>query len=131
MRESNPQVLLLKPLLASGLIFAFVALLFDFRSTATLVKNARNDSENCQEVVKAGAALSREQLARLLTIPERDQKTKVREMLDEPYCRLPGLEVRAGVTAERESYPLAFDPQTKLVILYESDEYAGYRFSYK
>jgi hypothetical protein len=50
--------------------------------------------------------------------------------VSEPYCKLPTLNVRAGVEAEREAYPLEFDPATTLVILYENDEYAGYRFSF-
>ena len=49
-------------------------------------------------------------------------------MLKAPYCQLPNLEVRAGATAERFVYPLAFDPQISLIVLYEGDEYAGFRF---
>ena len=61
----------------------------------------------------------------------RDAKTRVRQIVSEPYCQLPTLKVRSGVDAEREAYPLAFDPGTTLVILYENDEYAGYRFSFE
>lgn len=85
----------------------------------------------CQEVVQPNAVLSREDLAHLLTIPERSAKSKVRETLAEPYCQLPGLAVRADVTAMREAYPLAFDPQTWLVLLYEGEEYAGYAFHWE
>jgi len=63
-----------------------------------------------------------------LAVPERDRKSKVEEILKQPYCQLPTLEVRAGIAAERVAYPLAFDPQSWLVILYEGDEYAGYEF---
>ena len=41
---------------------------------------------------------------------------------------LPIFEVRAGVSAERAAYPLAFDPNTWLVVLYEDEEYVGYGF---
>ena len=76
------------------------------------------------------AQLSREQLLALLAVPERDTKARIREIVAEPYCQLSALNVRAGVKAEREAYPLAFDPNTTLVILYENDEYAGYRFKH-
>jgi hypothetical protein len=51
--------------------------------------------------------------------------------MNAPYCRLSELEVRAGVRAQREAYPLAFDPQTWFVVLYEGDQYTGYSFSFR
>ena len=84
-----------------------------------------------KNVISEEATLSRAQLATLLTIPERDAKSRIREIVSEPYCQLPSINVRAGVEAEREAYPLAFDPGTTLVILYENNEYAGYRFSFE
>ncbi|MEO1591165.1 MAG: hypothetical protein AAFU71_07735 [Cyanobacteria bacterium J06632_22] len=83
----------------------------------------------CQEVTQSTAVLSREQLAKLLAVPERSEKTTIREIVETPYCTLPQFEVRAGVSAIREAYPLAFDPDTWLVVLYEGEEYAGYGFS--
>jgi hypothetical protein len=85
-------------------------------------------TETCEAIIRSDARLSRDQLAKLLTIPERDTKENVRKVVSEPYCRLAPMEVRAGVKAEREIYPLAFDPNTQLILLYEGDEYAGYRF---
>jgi hypothetical protein len=90
--------------------------------------SARDPNAQCQGKVQAQSVISREQLGQLLTVAERDRKAKVRQILKAPYCSLPKVEVRAGVKAEREAYPLAFDPQTRLVILYEGDEYAGYAF---
>jgi hypothetical protein len=119
--------LLLKPLLLVGFVVAVLSLLLDLHG----VVKAKNHGEVCQEIVQSKATLSRTQLAKLLTIPERDPKTKVQDILKAPYCKLPKLEVRAGVNAEREAYPLEFDPQTWLVILYEGDEYAGYQFSFR
>ena len=118
---------LFKPLLVGGFVVAVLSLLLDLHG----VVKAKNHGEVCQEIVQSKATLSREQLAQLLTIPERDRKSKVQGILKTPYCKLPKLEVRAGVSAEREAYPLEFDPQTWLVILYEGDEYAGYRFSFR
>ncbi|MEL7506548.1 MAG: hypothetical protein AAFN42_04370 [Cyanobacteria bacterium J06554_1] len=110
-----------------------VALLVDFDGIKTVLSSTPtfNQQSDCNAVVSNDAKLSREQLATLLTIPERDAKTRVRQIVSEPYCQLPTLKVRSGVEAEREAYPLAFDPGTTLVILYENDEYAGYRFSFE
>jgi hypothetical protein len=85
----------------------------------------------CQEVVDSTAVLSREQLSELIAIPEREPKDMVRAIVQEPYCTLPDLEVRAHVTAEREAYPLEFDPKTWFIVLYEEGEYAGYDFSFR
>ncbi|MEO0535344.1 MAG: hypothetical protein AAF215_15915 [Cyanobacteria bacterium P01_A01_bin.123] len=125
--------LFLKPMLAGGLMFALVGLLFDFQGMRGLLikPQAIVTGERCENLVQGDATLSREKLAQVLAIPERDSKTKVREIVNEPYCTLPDLTVRSGVVAEREAYPLEFDPQTQLVILYENDEYAGYRFHFE
>jgi hypothetical protein len=122
-----------KPLVAASLTMILVALLFDFDRLKTLLpsSNTINYQANCNTVVSDEAKLSRDQLAQLLTIPERDAKSRVRQVVSEPYCQLPTLKIRSGVDAEREAYPLAFDPGTTLVILYENNEYAGYRFSFE
>ena len=85
----------------------------------------------CETVVSPSTVLSRAQLAQLLTLPERAPSTQVREQVAQPYCQLADLEVRAEVMAQREAYPLAFDPQTWLILLFEGDEYAGYAFSFQ
>jgi hypothetical protein len=85
--------------------------------------------EQCQQVVNAKTALSQKQLVQLLTIPEGDKKERIQEVVKEPYCKLEGLQIRAGTTAQREAYPLEFDPQTWLVVLYEGEQYTGYRFA--
>ncbi|MBX2866179.1 MAG: hypothetical protein KTR27_21715 [Leptolyngbyaceae cyanobacterium MAG.088] len=122
-----------KPLVAASLTMILAALLFDFNGLKKFVPSANTVSQqtNCNAVVSDSAKLSRDQLAQLLTIPERDAKSRVRQVVSEPYCQMPTLKVRSGVTAEREAYPLAFDPSTTLVILYENNEYAGYRFSFE
>jgi hypothetical protein len=85
-------------------------------------------TETCQGDINRNVIVSREQLAAFLTISERDSKNRVQEVLQTPYCYLSNLEIRAGVQAERAVYPLAFDPKTWLVVLYEGEEYAGYQF---
>ena len=122
-----------KPLVAVSLTMIFAALLMDFNGLKSFVtlSNTVSHKAHCTDVVSDNSKLSREQLAQLLTIPERDAKSKVRQVVSKPYCQLPTLKVRSGVDAEREAYPLAFDPGTTLVILYENDEYAGYRFSFE
>lgn len=124
-RHSRPQPV--KYLLAGGSMLALVGVLIDFRT----VFQPTVPPDVCQQVVQSGAVLSRDQLSRLLSVPERDSKTAVRAIVNEPYCTLANVEIRAGVEAEREAYPLQFDPQTWFVILYEGEEYAGYAFSFQ
>ncbi|MDA0673856.1 MAG: hypothetical protein O3C67_09165 [Cyanobacteria bacterium] len=123
-----------RAVLAASFVAALVLLLGDFqnlRSWLLRSHNAQASQDACKTLVQTEATLSREQLAQLLTIPERDTKERVRQVVQEPYCELEPLQVRSGVAAEREAYPLEFDPKTQLVILYENDEYAGYRFNFE
>ena len=94
--------------------------------------SARAPRELCQTFVQPKSALTRSQLSRILTLPERSPKSQIRQIIPAPYCQLPKLEVRAGVITDREAYPLAFDTQqTWLILLYEGEEYAGYAFSFQ
>jgi hypothetical protein len=120
----------LYPLIICGVMFALVSLLIDLQKLGRSSPVA-NRHEVCQGIVNSEVVVSRQQLARLLTVPEREPKNRIREILQAPYCQLPSLQVRAGIDAEREVYPLEFDPATRLVILYEGNEYAGYRFSFE
>lgn len=88
-------------------------------------------ANSCQQIVQEKSVLSRDQLSELLAISERSSKAAVKKVIAEPYCIMPSVAVRQGAEAEREAYPLAFDPQTWLVVLYEGDEYAGYDFSFR
>ncbi len=129
----NPQLLTHQLGLAGGLLALVGLVVFDLpggRNPLRPQAAPSVPSESCTRIVQGEATLSREQLAQLLTIPERDPKERVRAVVAEPYCELPSLEVRSGVEAHREAYPLAFDPHIHLVILYENDEYAGYRFKF-
>jgi len=122
----------LKPLIASALVLAAAAaVVLDVPALGSRLSSAEpaTPAVGCTAVVEPTARLSREQLAKLLTVPERDPKASITDIVAAPYCRLPEIEVRSGVVAVREVYPLAFDPSTRLVILYENDEYAGYRFT--
>ena len=86
-------------------------------------------SLQCQAVVQH-QQLSRQQLAQLLSVPERSQRRYVQEILKAPYCRLSSLNIRAGATTERDVYRLAFDQQTDLIVLYEGQSYVGYGFKH-
>lgn len=123
-RSRRPE---LPGLLTGGSILAALGLFLGLQNAFQLEQR----HQQCQEVVQPKAVLSRRQLAQLLTIPERDLKEKVRAVVKEPYCRLPALQVRSGIVAEREAYPLEFDPKTWIVVLYEENEYAGYQFSFR
>ncbi|NER78758.1 MAG: hypothetical protein F6K42_04105 [Leptolyngbya sp. SIO1D8] len=122
-----------KSLIAGGVIIVAALVLVDFQNMKSWLSRSQSAPtiNACEEIVQTEATLSREQLAQLLIIPERDSKARVRQIVAEPYCTLASLTVRSGVNAEREAYPLEFDPKTQLVILYENDEYAGYRFNFE
>ena len=91
-------------------------------------KAASAKKDLCQDIISSQAVLSRQQLTQLLTVPERENRQAIETIAEEPYCALAAIEVRAGVEAERTAYPLAFDPNTWLVVLYEDEEYVGYGF---
>jgi len=85
--------------------------------------------EDCQGKPQTETALSKPQLAQFLSVSEGAPKQKIREVVKEPYCQLTEIQVRAGATAKREAYRLEFDEHTWLVVLYEGDQYTGYRFA--
>ncbi len=117
-----------KYMLAGGSMIAALGLLVDPQGLLPKMAAAK---DSCQEVISEKAVLSREQLAQVLTVPERANKQAIRQVMKLPYCRLATIQPRAGINADREAYPLAFDPKTWLVVLYEGDEYAGYSFSFR
>ncbi|MEM8808839.1 MAG: hypothetical protein AAGF01_22705 [Cyanobacteria bacterium P01_G01_bin.38] len=114
--------------LASGWGLALMSFVFNlglkFQAEAA-------DNNLCEKRVQPTAVLSREQLVKVLSIPERSERQVVQAVVSSPYCQLPDLDIRAGVRAERAVYPLAFDPKTWLVLLYEEGEYAGYAFRFQ
>lgn len=115
-------------LLASGSMLALAALV-------VVPKPASEDSTQagvvCQEKVQSQSVLSRAELSQLLAVPERASKEAVRQVIEAPYCLLNSVQVREGAIAEREAYPLEFDPQTWFIVLYKDGEYAGYDFSFQ
>jgi hypothetical protein len=128
MEHRYPRNAGVKYMLAGGSVVAALGLLTDPRG---LLPNFSATRDSCQEIVQEKAILSRDQLSQFLTIPEGSTRDQLRQVMNAPYCRLPELEVRAGVRAQREAYPLAFDPQTWFVVLYEGDQYTGYSFSFR
>lgn len=114
--------------IAGGSVLLAFGLLLDIYGLPSF-GTRKSFSAACQAVVKSEAMLTKKQLAQLLTIPEGDPKQRIREIAQEPYCKLESLQIRAGATAQREAYPLEFDRNTWLVILYEGEQYTGYRFA--
>ena len=113
-------------LITSGLLMLLsFSLGFSLRFQA---KAASAKKALCQDIISSQAVLSRQQLTQLLTVPERENRQAFEAIAEDPYCTLTAIEVRAGVSAERAAYPLAFDPNTWLVVLYEDEEYVGYGF---
>ena len=111
-----------------GIVFA--AIMLNVLGTSPVISSiVKSRNRECQEVIQPNSVLSRQQLTQLIAVPERSPKANIHEIIQEPYCLLPSLNIRAGVNAVREAYPLEFDPDTWIVVLYEGDEYAGYRFN--
>lgn len=127
LKASRGPLQYLQYLVAGGCILAALALMADVQSLMPVERTR----EICNNVLQPSAVLSRTNLAQLLAVSERSPKARVRQVIAEPYCQLPALELRAGVQAEREAYPLEFDPDTWFVVLYEGDEYAGFDFSFR
>ena len=116
-----------KLLLAGGSMLALATILVNPNKSQPM----KPAVDICQKRVETTSVLSRAQLSQLLSVPERSAKEAVRKIVEAPYCILQPLEIRAGAEAQREAYPLAFDPQTWFVVLYENEEYAGYDFSFR
>jgi hypothetical protein len=130
--ESNGLNSIGTKLTAMGLLFFVVAILMmDMKhqkasSASGNVLNEASSNQSCQGVINETVKISRNQLAQFLTVPERASKANVQDILLQPYCNLPSMEVTAGVPAERVAYPLEFRQQMWLIVLYEGDEYAGF-----
>lgn len=119
----------IKYMLAGGSVVAALGMLTDV--SGILPKSAPAAREVCQQVIQEKAVLSRDELAQLLTVPEGSDRSQIQQVVKSPYCQLSQVQVRSGAMAQREAYPLAFDPQTWLVILYEGESYVGYSFSFR
>lgn len=117
-----------KQVMAIGSVLLAVALMMDINILPSF-GTRKGIGGDCKKNVQLKAKLTEQQLAKLLTIPEGSKKQRVRQVIQEPYCEMDSLQVRVGATAQREAYPLEFDSQTWLVVLYEGDQYAGYRFN--
>lgn len=89
---------------------------------------------DCQGSVRSQQTLSKDNVAKLMTLKNGDSKEAVRKALKEPYCTLPALSIRTGTPTEREAYRVATDAlerstsQTFIVVSYEGNQYLGYRF---
>ncbi|MCL6434864.1 MAG: hypothetical protein K6T90_11735 [Leptolyngbyaceae cyanobacterium HOT.MB2.61] len=125
-RKSHPTGV--KYVLAGGSVVAAFGMLVD---PGGLMSHLTPAKDVCQEVVQSRRVLSREELSRLLTVPEGSDRERVRQIVKQPYCKLQTPNSMADSPPQREAYPLAFDPQTWLVVLYEGNQYTGYSFSFR
>jgi hypothetical protein len=122
-----------KHYLAGGICLLSVGLLLeqsDVRLPSSVMAIAAQfqPPARCTKVVQSQSTLSRETLGKLLTVAEGTSRSQIRAIVKQPYCTLPNVTVRVGETTEREAYPLAFKPDTWLVVIYEGDSYAGFDF---
>jgi hypothetical protein len=127
MTEHRP--LDLKHFLLGGAMLVLIVVLMDLQKRiqppSTLVK------QTCKEVIQSQSELSRDELSQLLNITEGMSREEVRSLVQEPYCILPTQSDQEGGSMEQEAYPLAFDPQTWLVIRYQNQKYNGYSFTFR
>lgn len=116
-------------IVAGGSMLALAALLI----SPNLNKEKVQETEafTCIRQEQPKAVVSRDQVKKLLETELQAPKATVQEFLQTPYCVLSPGKTEAGLPADREAYPLAFDPQTWLVVLYEGDRYAGYDFRFR
>jgi hypothetical protein len=123
----------LKHYLVGGICLVSVGLMLEqsdvrLPSGVMAIAGQLSPPERCIKVVQGQATLSRESLAKLLTVTEGTSRAQIQAIVKQPYCKLPSLTVRVGETTQREAYPLAFKPDTWLVVIYEGDRYAGFDF---
>jgi hypothetical protein len=121
-----------KHLLAGGVVLLSLGLTFEpIGGHIPPIANGATQpaaSDLCSQIVKPKAIVSQQTFADLRQIPGGKSRATIRGIVAEPYCKMPNLEVRAGITSERDVYPLESDPPRWLVLLYEGDHYAGYSF---
>jgi hypothetical protein len=116
-------------LMAGGSMLALAALVITPKLSQSQVEEAAPFT--CIKQEQVTALVSRDQLKRLIETDLQTPKGTVREFLQQPYCVLSPGQTQAGQPADREAYPLEFDPQTWLVVLFEGDRYAGYDFRFR
>ncbi len=116
-------------LIAGGSMLALAALLVSPNPDQAKVQEA--GAFTCVRQEQPKALVSRDQIKKLLETELQAPKATVQEFLQVPYCVLSPGKTEAGLPADREAYPLEFDPQTWLVVLYEGDRYAGYDFRFR
>jgi hypothetical protein len=119
----------IQPVVVGGLILLIISVLLDV-NPAALWSEAEPITPECQGPTNPSGVISRQQLSQLLTVPIAAPKQDLETFLDAPYCQLamPGAE---SLLTLGYAYPLAFDPQTWLVVLYEGDRYVRYDFLFQ
>jgi hypothetical protein len=132
-RSSSSPQLSPKRLMAGSILLILAGLLFeqlsdDLPNFSALAAPLQTSPVSCEKVIQSNATLSRSTLGKLLLISEGKSRQSIRDIVQQPYCRLPTIPVRSGAMAEREAYRLAFKPDTWLVVMYEGDSYAGFDF---
>ncbi|MBE9155477.1 hypothetical protein IQ265_01270 [Nodosilinea sp. LEGE 06152] len=127
--ESTPRPQPRQVLVAGGSVLALAALLISPNINQEQAPEA--EAFTCIRQEQPKSLVSRDQVKKLLETDLQAPKATVQEFLNAPYCVLSPGKTEAGLPAEREAYPLEFDPQTWLVVLYDGDRYVGYDFRFR
>jgi hypothetical protein len=85
----------------------------------------------CRGSIQPNNDLSRDQLTQLSQAESSMTQAELQALLGQPYCQVASLELPGGEKAVGEVYPLAFDPQTWLVVLYRDEAFVGYQFEFR
>jgi hypothetical protein len=114
-----------RQLLLGGIALLTLGLITDLQGLPSW--GSRNNS-TCAQIMQTKATLSREQLEQFLAMSEGVPQSQLLTVIKDPYCKLAGIKTTAGTIVDRHVYPLAFDPQTWVVVKYEGQRYIGYEF---
>lgn len=108
-----------------------LASFFSGQSPFTLRTQSASSPLRCTQLVQPNQTLSREQLTTLRNLDGQQQQADLQDLLGKPYCQIEAMSDSTGATLTGNAYPLEFDPQIWLVVLYSGDAYAGYRFEFR
>ncbi|MBF2079268.1 MAG: hypothetical protein IGR76_12300 [Synechococcales cyanobacterium T60_A2020_003] len=108
-----------------------LASFFSGKSPFTLRTQSASSPLRCTQLVQPNQTLSREQLTALRNLDGQQQQADLQDRLGQPYCQIATISDSAGASFTGDAYPLEFDPQIWLVVLYSGDAYAGYQFEFR
>ncbi len=100
-----------------------------FAANAPAYSQSHNNS--CTGVINRGIRLTRAQLARLNALQPPVSSQTIREIVgDRAYCRFPDVAALGGGTIQRFAFPMEWDPENWVLLLFQGENYIGLDFSF-